>query len=79
MVFDSSETQPPSQPFDWSEAQPPSHLVNWWESEPPSIGLDDLDDDMGVAMPQAVEPKREYTDNEKAMLFIMFPCLKDLI
>ena len=81
MVCDDSETQPPSPPFDWSESKPPSHDVNWWESEPPSIGLDELDEGVGPAVLPAVEvePKREYSDNEKAMLLIMFPCLKDLI
>ena len=81
MVFDDSETQPLSPPFEWSETKPPSHAVNWWKSEPPSIGLDDLVEGVGPAMPPAVEvePKREYSENEKAMLLIMFPCLKDLI
>ncbi|KAG6430245.1 hypothetical protein SASPL_108308 [Salvia splendens] len=78
-LIDGSETQAPSQPFDWSETKPPSCPVNWWERETPSIGLDEIEEDMAAAMQPAVEPKREYSDNEKAMLLIMFPLLKDAV
>ncbi|XP_042043594.1 uncharacterized protein LOC121789154 [Salvia splendens] len=73
--FDGSETEAP---FDWPDFKPPSGYVNLGESEAPLFGLDDIGEGIDGAMQPAVEPNREYIDNEKAMLLIMFPCMKDI-